>query len=251
MRAIRSGTVPGSTPARSSGTSSVAQRTPRKSTHERHRQLGRGGVREGEEREQRWEDGPPDRGERAWTLSVAVRLARKRRARQRLVAGAGRVQARDVERDGAAGEGERLDLERRGPRRADARAQPGDRDVGAERALLGRVDAGGLEPGGDARLQRGQRAGRVVELDGEDAGAARREQQDRAERERRRRCAARRSAARSASTSDGGRGAEERERDVQRLGLDRAPDVGVGLRARRARRAPRPGDRAPRRAGAG
>ena len=92
----------------------------------------------------------------------------------------------------------------RGPRRADARAQPGDRDVGAERPLLGRVDAGGLEAGGDARLQLRQGAGRVLQLHGEDAGPAGRQQQHRAEGERRRRATGTISGS-IRSTSDGGR----------------------------------------------
>ena len=116
--------------------------------------------------------------------------------------------------------------------RARARAAAGRRvDVRAERALLGRVDAGGGERGGDARLERGAAPRRVVERGGEDARAARREQQDVAERE------PRRGVLGGDDRRDRGdvlrrAAAEERERDVQRLGRDGAPDPG-----RRRRRA--------------
>ena len=64
---------------------------------------------------------------------------------------------------------------------------PRDRDVGEEGALLGLVEAAGLERPGQSGLDGGQVTLFVGELDGEDARAARRQPQGLAERQRRRR----------------------------------------------------------------
>jgi hypothetical protein len=67
------------------------------------------------------------------------------------------------------------------------RTETRDRDVRAERALLGRVHACRREPLGDPRLEVLQAL--FLQLDGEDAGAAWWEQEDVCERECRRGCA--------------------------------------------------------------
>ena len=135
-----------------------------------------------------------------------------------------------------------------GARRADARSEPGDRHVRAERAALGRIDARGGERGRHAALEPAQRTARIVEGGGEDAGAPRREQQDVAEREPRRFVLG------GHDRRDRGHilrraAAEEGERDVQRVGRDGPPDVlvGRGAERRRGRRGRRRGGRARRR----
>ncbi len=138
------------------------------------------------------------------------------------------MQPGDEERERLAVELERLGggLDRAG--RLRARPQAGDGGVGAERALLGLVDAGGREAFADAGLEVGQRAVAVVERGAQDAGAARREQ-DRAGQGEAGRRAGRLAQDRLDGRDVGLRAAaEEGQREMERLGRDRPPDRWIG-----------------------
>src|SRR3954453_22541110 len=146
----------------------------------------------------------------------------------RLVPGTARVQARDEQRERLAEEleGLRSGLDR--PWGAGPGTEAGDGGVGPERARLRRVHPGGREAVADARLEVAERSVDIVERGGQDAGAARREQERRPEREPGR--GADRRVEDLVDRREIGRrtASEEGEREVERVRRDRALDGRVG-----------------------